>query len=49
MEDIERYLWATYIDRCQPSIMAKTPETFPDPYMPTIIPDTGAESPKTES
>ena len=26
--------------------MTETPEIFPDPDMPTIVPDTGVESPK---
>ena len=29
--------------------MTKTPVTFPDPEMPTIIPDTGAEHPTTDA
>ena len=28
--------------------MTKTQETFPGPDMPTIIPDTGIERPKTD-
>ena len=31
MKDLERYIGATYINSCQPSIMTNTPATFPDP------------------
>ena len=48
MNELERYLSATYSDSCQPAIMIKTPETFPDPYMSTIIPDTRVKHPKTD-
>ena len=44
-----RYLGATYSDIFQPSIMTKTPETFPDPEMKSIVPDTGIEHPKTDA
>ena len=47
MKYLERYLGETYRYSCQPDIMTKTPATFLDPYMPTIIPDTGADHPKT--
>ena len=47
MKEIERYLGATYSDSCQPAIMNETPATFPDPEMTTVIPDTGADHPKT--
>ena len=46
---MDTYLGATYINNCQQSIMNKTPETFPDPDMPTTICDTGVERPKTEA
>ena len=49
MKELERYLGATYSNRCHPAIMPKIPETFPDPEMPTIIPDTGVEHPKMDS
>ena len=48
-KELERYLGAAYSDSCQPDIMTKTPETFPDPDMPTIIPDMGVERPKTDA
>ena len=28
--------------------MIETPSTFPDPYIPTIIPDMGTKCPKTD-
>ena len=43
---MERYIDATYIDRCQPYIMTKSRSTFPNPEIPKIIPDTGAKRPK---
>ena len=46
MKDLEWYIEATYIYSCQPAIMTKTPETFPDPEMSTIIPVTGVGRPK---
>ena len=48
MKDMELYLGETYSDSFQPGIMPKTPATFPDPVIPTIIPDMGNECPKTE-
>ena len=48
MKDLERYLGATYRNICQQAIMTKIPETFPDPEIPTIIPDTGAKRPKMD-
>ena len=48
MKDLERYLGATYIDSCQPSIMTETPATFHDPEMPTTNPDTGAKLTKKD-
>ena len=44
---MERYIGTTYSNIWQPEIMTKTPENFPNPQIPTIIPDTGAERPKT--
>ena len=49
VKDLEQYIGATYIYICQPAIMTKTPETFPGPDMPTIIPDTGVERLKTDT
>ena len=49
MDDLERCLGATYINSCQPEIMTKTPETFPDPEFPRITPDTGVQHPKMDS
>ena len=46
---MERYLGATYSNSYQPAIMTETPETFPDTYMPIIIPDMGVERPKTDA
>ena len=48
MKDLEQYLGSTYSNSCQPAIMAETPAASPGPDMPTIAPDTGAESPKTD-
>ena len=48
MKDKERYLGANYSNICQPSILNEIPATFSDPEMPTIIPDTGVEHPKTD-
>ena len=48
MEDLERRIGATCSSSCQPSVMTKTPENFPDPEMLTIIPDTGAKRPNTD-
>ena len=49
MEDLELYLGETSIDICQPYMMNKTLDTFPDPDMPSIIPYMGADYPKTET
>ena len=49
MKEMEWYLESTYSDSYQPAIMTKTPETFPDPEMPTIIPVTGIDLPKTDA
>ena len=43
IKDLERYLGETYSNSCQPAIMTETPATFPEPEMPTIIPDMGIE------
>ena len=48
MKELERNLGATYSNSCQPSIMTETPYTFPNPEMPTIIPDMGVENTKTD-
>ena len=45
MKDLESYLGSTYSNICQPSIMTKTPETSPEPDMPTITPDTKSSDP----
>ena len=47
IKELERYLGVTHSNKCQPSIITKTPATFTEPEMPTIIPDTGAKRPKT--
>ena len=47
MKELERYLRATYNNRWHPAIITETPETPPNPDMPTIIPDTVVERPKT--
>ena len=41
MEELEKYLRATYRDRCQPFIMTETLATSPKPEIPKIIPDSG--------
>ena len=46
---MNRYIGAIYSDSCQPAIMTETPATFPDPYMPIIIPDTCVEIPETNA
>ena len=48
MKELQQYLGETYRDRCQPATMTDTQDTLPDPDMPTIIPDTGVENPKTD-
>ena len=47
MKDMKWYIWATYSDICQPYTIIKTPSTFPNPEMPTTIPETGAKRPNT--
>ena len=49
MKDLEWYFGAAHSDICQPAIMNKTPATFTDPEIPTIIPDMGVERPKTDA
>ena len=46
MKYLDWYLEETYNDSCKPDIINETPATFPDPDMPTVIPDTGVVSPK---
>ena len=46
MKEMEWYLVATCSDICQPANMNDTPANFPEPEMPTIIPDMGIERPK---
>ena len=46
MKYLVRYFEETYSDSCKPDIINETPATFPDPDMPTVIPDTGVVSPK---
>ena len=48
MKEPEHYLGVTYSNSCQPAIMTNTLATFPDPYIPKIVPDTGAKRPKTD-
>ena len=47
MNKLERYLWAIYSDIHQPNIMTETPNTFPNPDMPTIT-GSGIHIPKTD-
>ena len=47
MTELERYFGTNYSNICQKDIITKTPETFPYPKIPTIIPDTGVKHPKT--
>ena len=49
MKELERYIGATYSNFCQSDIMTKTQATLPYPDMPTIIPDTVVNRPKTDS
>ena len=48
MKNLERYIGANYSDSFQQPIINETPETFPELEMPTITPETGTESPKTD-
>ena len=48
MQELERYLGATYSNSSQLAITNEKPDTFPNPYMQTIIPGTGVERPKTD-
>ena len=48
MKDLDRYLGETYTNSFQPVIINETPYTLPDPYIPTIIHDTGVKHPKTD-
>ena len=47
MEEMKRYLRATYSDSCQLDIMTETSATFSNPEMPTIIPYTGTKRSRT--
>ena len=38
-----------YSDSCQTAIVIETPDTFPEPDIPKIIPDTGVDHPKTDA
>ena len=49
MKYLERYIGATYINSCQQAIITETLENFPDPDIPTTIPDSGIERPKIDS
>ena len=49
MNDTEQYIGVTYSNSCQPYIMTNTPETFFDPDMPKIIPDTGVNRPNRDT
>ena len=49
MKYMECYLGENYIDSYQPDIMTETQATFPEPEIPTIIPDTGVKRPKTDT
>ena len=48
MKEMEWYIGETYSGSCKPYIMTKTLETFPNPEMPTIIPDTGTKRPNMD-
>ena len=48
MKELERYLVMVYSDIFQPDIMTETPETFPNPDIPTIMTDTITEPPKID-
>ena len=43
MKNLEQYLGANYSIGCQTDIMTETPETLPDPNMPTITPVMGTD------
>ena len=49
MKELERYLDVLYRNICHQEIMAEILATFPDLDMPTIIMDTGAKHPKTDT
>ena len=46
---MDRYIGANYSNICQPSIMTETLEKSPDLEIPTIITDTGVESPNMDA
>ena len=48
MKDLERHHGETNRDICQPNIMTKKRDNFPDPDIPTILPDTVTKGPKTD-
>ena len=48
VKELEWYLRSTNGNRFKLDIMTKTLATFPDPCMPTIIPDTFVEHPKID-
>ena len=49
MKDLDCYLGATHSNICKTDVMTETPEKFHNPEIPTIIPDTGTERPKTDT
>ena len=49
MKELDRYLGTAYSNSCQPVIMTKTPEAFPELEIPNIMTDTGCKRPKTDS
>ena len=48
MKEPDRNIVATYRNSYQTAIITKTPETFPDPEMTNIVPDTGVYRPNTD-
>ena len=49
MKELERYFGANYSNRYQPAMMNEPPETFHEPDIPTTIPETVIERPKTDA
>ena len=48
IKHLEHYFGATYSNICKKAIVTKTMDTFLNPDIPTIIPDTGVKCPNTD-
>ena len=49
MKYLERYIGATYRNSYKQAIITETPENFPDPDMPTTIPEKSVQKPNTDA